>query len=274
MGADGRLAPLAVEPDSRAAALFTLGRIRFESVERVRARFDAVIRAFPESPQPFCYRGELALWAGRWADARADFEHAIGMSSTPPRWAFIGQGAVRLFEGSARGALELWEAHADEELGPGPTLYAYRGDAKRVTGDTAGALADLLHACEVDPTRIGAWVSLALAHADAGERAAHDTVVRRLFGIAPGLLADAAVEIDADRIEIATRPSPDAARPLLEQVLHMMRGNRSSTCCSYFTREGELRFVPLDARAASHARSEAERLESAFEALRRARFMS
>ena len=59
---------------------------------------------------------------------------------------------------------------------------------------------------------------------------------------APGLAHDACQELGTDRFR--TVNDPDQTRSVLEHVLVMMRGNRSSAFVTYFTAQGEMRFVP------------------------------
>lgn len=61
---------------------------------------------------------------------------------------------------------------------------------------------------------------------------------------APGLLASAARDCGVSLWrDPDDPPTPRERRVVLEGALRLMRGNRSTSCATYFSPEGELRFV-------------------------------
>lgn len=240
--ADGTLARLLVRPSPRWRGSWALAAIQTAGVDDARRRLDAVVADSPRSPIALCYRGELDLYLGEYASAGAFFRRAIAIDDTT-RWAYIGSMAVALFTEGPQAALALWERAEPLARSPGPTLFAYRGEAYRRAGLLDLALPELEHSVRTSPTRIGSWLNLALArHAagsDTGMYAALDEIRRR----AVGFVTDAAAELGVPVWSEAPLPS-DAAVALCEHMLGMLRGNRSSTYVSYFTRAGALRFVP------------------------------
>jgi tetratricopeptide (TPR) repeat protein len=223
-----------------------LARRAQRTIERADAQlslaaFDVAIGSYPASPLPYNDRGEVHLWLGNAARADADFLHALQVN---PRvfWAFVGRAAACLLQGDASGALVRCEEAVRVTGCVGPTLFAYRGEALRLLGRMDDAIQDLEFACAEYPARVGAWLNLALARGARTEQDAVRNIAARLFFSAPVLLSDAARELSVSPRADATAPI-DVLLGLFGHALGMMRGNRSSSCTTYFTREGAVRFV-------------------------------
>lgn len=242
---EGRPRRLEVRPNPRSPSKCAVFLVPTSGPAAALRAFEAIHADYPDSPEPYCYHGEVHLYMGDYLEARANFERALALYART-RWAYIGLGATELLlERDPRRALETFRRGVEICGGTGPTLYAYRGEARRMAGDLAEARDDLAHAVQQQPRRVGAWVNLALVSGERGERGAQIEIVGRLAREAPGLVADAARERgfalwDAPLDALA----PDAVRALLERMLEMLRGNRSSTCITYVTEAGELRSVP------------------------------
>lgn len=225
-------------PSPRFAAKWTIEGIQALPLAEVLHRFEAVLRDNPRSSKPYCYRGELLLWMGDYDAARADFERSIAIDPGT-RWAYIGLGASRMFVGKLDEALAVF-ARGLSVAGPGPTIHVYRGETHLRRGDIARAAEDLEIACKLNPSRISAWVNLALVREESGNREDRRAIMERLAREAPWLFHDVATSLGIGAHEIS-----DVA--LLQRCLEMMRGNRSSTCITYFVGD-ELRIAPFDAR--------------------------
>jgi tetratricopeptide (TPR) repeat protein len=227
----------------RHAARVALELIRALPPSEALGELDSVVLCFPESAIPLCHRGELLLWLGHYAEARRDFDRAIGIERKT-RWGYIGLGAVELCEGDPAAALATLQRGIEEMAGTtGPSLIVYRGEANRRLGRLDEALADLERSCLETPSRVGAWINLALACGEAGRGARRDEVMERLITQAPGLLSDAAAAVSVDIFDAGVRGS-QGEREVLLRALEMMRGNRSSTCITYIPKPGLLRLVP------------------------------
>ena len=241
-----KLVPLRVRRSPRGPSKLALWLLTSEGREAAERALEAVHREYPDSPEPHCYHGELYLYVGDYVAARRQFDQALALYDRT-RWAFIGLGAVELLEGHPERTLPLLERSVELSRGAGPTLYVYRGEAQRRLGNFDAAIADLDYATQLNPTRVSAWVNLALARDETGEQDALAAGLRHLRRIAPGLVHDAAraagVVISAVEGD-ALSPDRDPARALFETMLRMMRGNRSSTCVTYFSNDGHLRVVP------------------------------
>jgi tetratricopeptide (TPR) repeat protein len=228
----GALRQLVVKPAARTAAKHALWRfVATASTEEAERDFERVHAMYPGVPEPYNYRGELWLYAGDFARARSCFEQALALYSRS-RWAFIGLSAVELLEGRPGDSLATLARGIELAGGPGPTAYVYRGEAHLRLGDLTAARADLEHAVQLNPLRIGAWVNLALLHADERDDEGLARTIAILRTRAPGLVADAAEGGGSGDVD------------LLHEMLRMLRGNRASTCVTYFTRHGTLRTVP------------------------------
>jgi tetratricopeptide (TPR) repeat protein len=237
---------------ARSASRALQDLLQTRSPDEVLRRFAEVISRFADKPYPLCYRGELLLWLGRYAEAREDFVSALRIRDDT-RWAYVGLGAVELFAERPAAALATLEQGILRAKGAGPTTFAYRGEAYRLLGDLPKAIADLSYACGDWPNRVGAWVNLGLAHGAAEDPSAQERAYRRLLELSPGLLADAA---ESAGLASAMTPSADAQRRILERARGMMRGNRSSMVTTWYDGAGRLR-----ARILYHDRERGRELE-------------
>src|SRR5262249_50060604 len=100
-----RLTRVPVRTAPRHASRRAMQRIRASSDAEGLRGLDEVIHRFPQSALPLCHRGELHLWLGRYAEARADLEAAI-LRHAATRWAHIGLTALDILEGHPTRALE------------------------------------------------------------------------------------------------------------------------------------------------------------------------
>jgi hypothetical protein len=115
----------------------------------------------------------------------------------------------------------------------------HRGEAYRRLGRLAEARADLETATQIHPSRLGAWVNLALVYDALGRADDAASIHARILARAPGLLSDAALAAELDETG-----APGTRVRVLESALELMRGNRASTCQTYVTHRGALRTVP------------------------------
>lgn len=222
---------------ARVASILLQHMLQTRSVEEVLSRFEAVVAAFPDKPYPRCYRGELFIWLGRYEDARRDLLEALEIRADT-RWAHVGLGAVELFSGRPDEAIAAFERGIERARGAGPTTFAYRGEAFRLAGDLPRASSDLRKTCAEWPNRVGSWINLAQVHGAMGDVGGQADIYRRLFDLAPGLMADACAECGIDWPMTSDREQQSA---VLERARVMMRGNRSSTLGTWFTAKGDLR---------------------------------
>lgn len=243
--AAAELVPLRLLPSPRGPSKAALWVLVTEGVERARRGLEQVHRDYPRSPEPHCYHGEMYLYLGDYAAARRQFEQALELYAQT-RWAFIGLGAVELLEGRPELTPPLLERSIALSRGAGPTLFVYRGEALRRLGRLDEAIADLAHATQLNPARVSAWINLGLARDDAGDATALEATLAHLRRCAPGLVHDAArtaaLPVSA-AAQAGVAPGREILRELYETMLQMMRGNRSSTCVTYFTADGRLRVV-------------------------------
>ena len=252
----------------RHASRQALQLIRILPPAEVVAALDEVVARHPDAALPVCHRGELHLWLGDLPRARADLEAAIALDRYT-RWAYIGLTGIDILEGDPERAL-LTCAHGVRTMGntEGPAVYAYRGEALRLLGRHEEARADLERAIDHTPTRIAAWIDLALVHAATGHDDAFERCWAHLEAAALGLLSDASRE-QGVRVWGASGFAPAVPDRVcvLEHAIGMLRGNRSTSCATYFTREGRLRFVQPFSQHAKRPHDEDERTIASAEAL-------
>lgn len=234
----GALRAIPSAPSARQLAKHAVVRYALTaSVEASARDFAAIKRRWPELPEPNNYEGEVHLYAGDTAAARRCFEAALGLYEQS-RWAFIGLMAVAVLEGRYEDGLAVM-AEGVRRGGPeGPTAFAYRGEAYRALGRAAPARSDLTHAVQLAPSRVGAWVNLGLLCADEGDARGLDEALRAIRAHAPCFIADAARSMGVDLAE-AELPAHRVA--LLRRGLTLLRGNRASSCVTWFSPEGALR---------------------------------
>ena len=203
------------------------------------AAFDAVHARAPDAAEPYNYRGELYLYLGDAAAARREFERAIARYERS-RWAYIGLAGAAVLEARYEEALGHIASSVSLAGPPGPTAFVYRGEAHRRLGHRAEARADLETCVRAHPQRIGAWVNLALLSVAEGDLHGAHATLDTLRHRAPGFVADAARGLQTSPAALTDAP---ALAALFEEMLAMLRGNRGSSCVTYFTRDGTLRAV-------------------------------
>lgn len=219
-------------------------------------RLDALAERFPDSSMPVVHRGELHLWLGHYAEARADLERAIAIRRQT-RWAWYGLAWLDIVTGDPeRGLATCAQGIEVMSNTEGPPAFGCRGEAYRLLGRLDEAREQLQRSCELNPTRLSAWVDLALVHGAAGDHERQAAVFGRLARVAPPLVSHAALELGEDvftsvvlAAPVGEDPSVARIRPatinrLLAHVLVMMRGNRASTLMTYFTADGRMHHVP------------------------------
>lgn len=239
----------------RHASRQALQTIRSADPARALALLDAACARWPRSSLPLAHRGELRMWLGDDAGARADLEAALAINPRT-RWAYVGLTLLAQRTGDPAGALAVSAAGIAQMRGTvGPAVYAHRAGARAATGDLAGALADLEHAVVSHPARIGAWVELGLTYAAAGDQPGLARAFDHLRAHAPGLVSDAAAAAQRPAWgDMSFTPCSEDQATILAEALAMLRGNRSSTCVTYVTPAGQLRTVP-HGPAAAHPRT-------------------
>ena len=252
----GTLKPLNEPAFGRTEAAAILRRAGREPADELLEALEANIARYPSYPQPWCYKGELELWLGRYEEARASFDRGLDVERT--RWAYIGTGAVHLLEGRLHDAMASF-AECERRCGRlrGATVTVYRGECHRRMGAWEAATRDLEEAVATKPTRIGAWINLSLTHLGAGRQADADETCARVLQDAPYLLRAAAKSLgtalwqdagEAGNIGLAARFAP-----ILEEALVIMRGNRASSVTTFFDPEGRFRAVQMASRWVAYA---------------------
>ena len=241
------LARLELPPTSRAASRWALELIRVRPYADALAAFDGVMAAFPDSPMPLLHRGELHLWMGQYEAALADFQASTEVAQFT-RWAFIGPMAALLMMGRPEEAMRIGEKGLHHMRGAGPSHHVYYGEALRAAGRLAEGREPLEQTVAANPTRLGARVSLAVVLLELGHDARGLSVLRTLAELAPGLVSDAATLAGLPGGTALGGPGTAPLRAeqglaVARAALGMLRGNRSSSCITYFGPGEVLRLV-------------------------------
>lgn len=213
------------------------------------------------SSLPLAHKGELEMWMGDLPAARASLNEAIAVERGT-RWAYIGLATIEVLEGNLEAALAI-NAHGVRVMHgtEGPALFGVRGETLRLLGRLDDAERDLVRSVELNPSRLSSAVNLGLLRLEQKRPAGE--IFRDLMVRAPALMHDAAAAAQIDIIRDDSSEPPEL-RDLFTEVLSMFRGNRSSTCQTYFTAGGRLRVVPPYSRGASgaHARDDDDLLRA------------
>ncbi|MCC6874606.1 MAG: hypothetical protein IT378_09905 [Sandaracinaceae bacterium] len=225
-----------------------LQRVVGEPLESVLHDLDALHARFPGSPQPLCYRGELRLWLGDYEQALRDFERAETIR--PSRWVFVGQAAVHVLQGDWERARRPFDRCAALGHTKGETTRVYLGEAHRRRGELPAALSQLRAAVAERPSRLGAWINLALAAPRSGDGPGAEDALANVRALAPALLLLASERAGAE----VPAAMDGGAEAVLEECLALMRGTRSSTLITYVDGQGTLRVLPRPERIAAVAR--------------------
>jgi len=230
---DGRLRRVPVRESPREASRWALELVRVAPPEQSLAALDEVRARHPRSESPHAHRGELLLWLGRYEEAEACFREALGIQKGT-RWAWIGLGGAQMLRGELEEALATQQRGVAVMGGAIGSAFIYRGEALLRLGRHEEALRDLEAAEAAHPTRLSTWLDLALLHGERGDARA-ERYLRLLMQHAPMLLEDAG--------GWWLWGEGGDAMPVLRRARDMLRGNRSSSCVTYFA-DGRLRTVP------------------------------
>ncbi len=227
-------------PEMRQRAAAVLFRILHADPERVLQDFGTLVAEHPDSAHPYCYRGELLLWLGRYDEAEGDFRRAHEISRLR-RWAYVGLSAVALLRGRPHETL-LIAKRCEAACGPNSaaTLGVYVGEAHRMLGHRRRAIWALDAALAAKPTRLGARINRALIATGRDAESLQADAWRQVCGSAPGLAA-------AAHTDVSSLPGCGDHAARLHACLARMRGNRSSNIVSYVDVTGQFRVRRISA---------------------------
>ncbi|MGH7441009.1 MAG: tetratricopeptide repeat protein [Polyangiaceae bacterium] len=136
------------------------------------SRFDATIEKIPsgeayERGAAIVWRAELRLWMGRYAEVLADLEAPCGRRDP---YALGWRGAARLLTGDTAGALESLEQALFLNPSDGEAVQ-WRGEALAASGEWQAALADFDRAGQMRGPPLWALLGRALVMARLGDTA-------------------------------------------------------------------------------------------------------
>ncbi|MFA5139165.1 MAG: tetratricopeptide repeat protein [Elusimicrobiota bacterium] len=234
-------------PDLIADLLDVQTRARNEDPERVLSELSGLLRGGASENWVLIHRGEIFLWSGRYREAERDFQRALRCPKRS-RWSRVGLAAAHLLLGDLAEASRCLERGIADGA-PERSWRSWRGELRRLMGSPDAALEDLRRSVALTPRKISAWMNLALALDDAGDRSGRDETCRRVRAWVPHFLSVAAEAAGAERWLWPERaPSPEDRRATLLKALGLMRGNRSSWLHTYVDAGGRMRNI--------HARTE------------------
>jgi len=198
--------------------------------------FADLCEQYPTNPGVHTYGGEVLVWIGEHARSEPYFRAALEGDYTTV-WAWIGLGAARGLQGHLHEALDIFAEGIEKTQFEGPSVFVYRGEFHRLLGNLDQARRDLDKAVQHKPQRLSAWINRVLLDADTGDVGPLNTLASALKRTNPGLWCDAAEAAVQDPVD------PEAHPAIMNAVLMLMRGNRSSQVITYRLDNGELRFA-------------------------------
>ena len=235
------LTRLHIQAHSRFSSRYAQELIRTRSVEDVLEFFDEMIAADPDNPIIYTHSGEVLLWLGRYEESLVEFKKSIAI--TPKvRWAYIGLCANELMLGNYQKALDWCSDGLKAFPPPGRTMFPYRAEVYRRMGKLDLARKDMKRAAEMTPGRMTGWMNEALIERAFGDESLMVPAYRKVVERNPCIVETALDEMD-NPFDLQS-PTIDGIEELFEYMMLMMRGNRSSDFVTYFTRDGDFRFVP------------------------------
>ena len=240
---DGRLtpAPHVVSPRARVESIQQ--RILHRQPDEVREALARTARDNPDVPFGWTYASEIDLWSGRYERALESFEQI--WQATKTRWGYVGSAAAAYLLGHHERALERWREGLEVygEYLPGEATHTYMAELLRKRGELERARAMLEHTLDSTPTRLGAWINLALIELELGERSRAERALEFVNEHAQILTWAASRALGRAG---STRVEPQEAAPVLERALQMMRGNRSSGLQTFVDPQGRFRVLSQD----------------------------
>lgn len=254
---DGGFRPAPDVTDPRTPIVAAQHRVRFETPDSVVAKIQAMGRERPDVPYTLTYSAEVELWRGDYERALAGFTRAWEQYQT--RWAYVGAGAACAMLGRDEEALAWWDRGQQtfRELIDGEATHLLRGEVYRRSGRDDEALEQLEYAVRVRPTRVSAWLNLALLHLQAGRQEQGAAACERVVEACPWIVWEAHRALG---LEPHSDPLPEHRRPVLEQCLESMAGNRSSYLVTFYDVTGVWRVLPC-AFFREHWQRVAQRIE-------------
>lgn len=183
-----------------------------------------------DHPLMLTHRAEMLLWCGRFDDALRDCEAALDISPKV-RWAYFGKASAHLCREEPQLALKTLDA-SNRVLRSFPNTLGLRGEAHLRLGQPHVAIPFFERAVSAKPSRLSAFIGLALAQLQTGADASQS--IDELRRQAPVFWKHAELDVAGED----TGP-----RCVLENLLKMARGNRSSGTLTYFRDCGTVHIV-------------------------------
>ncbi len=148
------------------------------------ADLDAAIGMEPKNTEYFIARGEVRLRLGRYADAERDYQKAIEIDSGNAK-AYLGRGGVYLMQeraGEARTDLDRCVALAPKFS----SCYIRRGKLFQLQGDLDRAVSDFTKGTEYAPASEEAWFERTMAELQDNRFADAENSARSLLKVRDG----------------------------------------------------------------------------------------
>ena len=208
--------------------------LRALSPAKVLQDLHAYIDKYPNDPRVYTHTGEIYLWLGDYEKAIQYCRQSIGKKFNTV-WAWIGLGAAQAFQGMPQQGLDSFQEGADITGGEGPSVFVYRGEIHRKQGRRQQAITDLQKAIQHKPQRLSGWINRVLVDAEAGDKDPAQILGAAIRKTNPSLWWSACRQILTDPMKLSD------ADLVLESILDLMRGNRSSQIITYVLADGTLR---------------------------------
>ncbi|WP_344293774.1 tetratricopeptide repeat protein, partial [Streptomyces synnematoformans] len=175
---------LALDPEfTRAYAGRGQAYVNLDRFPEAEADFTRCVEHGFDRPWSLTHRGRVRLHRKHFDDAKADLDRAIELDPYPMTWAMRGE--ARRLTGALAEAVADFDRAVEAADGDYAYAYASRGQCHAKLGRSDEALADLDRALAVDPQWAWCWVERGTLHLDAGRHEAAVADFTRALELSP-----------------------------------------------------------------------------------------
>jgi len=238
---NGKLESFRYLTPSRPRASRIQQKIRTRQVDFIIKEIEDLLPMYEdpsEAAQIYTHCGELFLWTGRYKQAKNYFEKSLELDCEVI-WSYTGLSGVAVMEKKYQDAFDIMTlCNRNTGLHIPSTAFLYLGEAYIQTDKLEDAFQSIQLGLKDKPYRLSGWINLAIIHSKVKKFEMVQSIFDKITKKAMYLVKDAKNEL-----ALQENLSDIETVQVLEKMLIMMRGNRSSRLITYYTSAGDFRFV-------------------------------